>query len=296
MTALVHTASLELPTTLEFVFAAFADSGRLERWFCDHAVIEPRIGGAYRFWGPSVYETTTEQAATQVLRDFDAPQRLAFVWPLHGVDSEVSIELGPGDPQRNPGGVQLALRHAFDRVPDVARPDDLLDDLWRLLGGNLVRHVLGEGEIVRVDFADARPRLERSITVEAPRARVWRALIQPDQLAQWMWANAAQVEPRVGGRYSYGWTYDIKGATVHGGPTRILELQEPVLLVTDWPDWRGDARVPEQQVTWRLDAQGEGTRVSVVHAGFVRAVDFSDFPFGWDEFLRGLKQLVESKD
>jgi len=64
--------------------------------------------------------------------------------------------------------------------------------------------------------------------------------------------------------------------------------------VTDWPDWRGDERVPLQTITWRLETEGEGTRVTVVHSGFVRAADISDDPFGWPDFLGRLKAEAES--
>lgn len=296
MSALVHTSHLELTSPIELVFAAFSDAGQLERWFCDHAVVQPRAGGAYRFWGPSVYGTAREEDADQELVHFDAPQRLAFTWTLHGVPSEVSVELGQGDPERNPRGVRLALRHAFERAPEVPRADDLLDDLWRLLGGNLTRHLGGELDVVRVRFDEPHPRIERTIVIDAPRPRVWKALIEPGILARWMWASGAEVQARVGGRYRYGWTYEVKGRTVEGGPTRILQLQEPAWLVTDWPDWRGDPRVPDQQVSWRLDEHDGHTHVTLVHSGFQRTVDFSDFPFGWDEFLRGMKETVEAMD
>ena len=34
-------------------------------------------------------------------------------------------------------------------------------------------------------------------------------------------------------------------------------------------------------------------KVTLVHSGFSRVVDLSDYPFGWRSFLEGLKSLVE---
>jgi hypothetical protein len=57
-------------------------------------------------------------------------------------------------------------------------------------------------------------------------------------------------------------------------------------LVIDWPDWRGDDGVPVQRVTYLLAPERNGTRVTLVHDGFVRAADVSDYPMGWLAFAR----------
>ncbi|MEJ1965899.1 MAG: SRPBCC domain-containing protein [Gammaproteobacteria bacterium] len=102
------------------------------------------------------------------------------------------------------------------------------------------------------------------------------------------------VEPHLDGRYSYGWSYDVRGNQVEGGPTRILEVVENSKLVTDWPDWRGEAHRPAQRVSWVLEAIGEQTRVTLIHEPFERTTDVSDYPQGWAQFLARLKQQVES--
>jgi hypothetical protein len=38
---------------------------------------------------------------------------------------------------------------------------------------------------------------------------------------------------------------------------------------------------------------GAKTRVTLVHGGFARASDLSDYPFGWGEFLSKLKAEIE---
>ena len=143
------------------------------------------------------------------------------------------------------------------------------------------------------DFTDPQPEVRASILINAPREQVFRALMEPAKLDKWI-ASAASVEPRVGGRYSYGWKYPVDGRDVTGGPTRILEMIPNEKLVTDWPDWRGDASVPKTTVTWLLESAGDGTRVTVIHSGFARTTDISDYPFGWSGFLGQLKALGES--
>jgi len=108
-------------------------------------------------------------------------------------------------------------------------------------------------------------------------------------------ASDAEVEPRIGGRYSYGWTYEYGGRSVAGGPTRILDLVPNERLVTDWPDWRGDPTRPTTRVAWLLEPLGRKTRVTVVHGDFARTADISDYPFGWPGFLSQLKAHLEGR-
>ncbi len=293
MTGLTHTFSADLEAPPDQVFAALTDPEQLQVWFADHVEIEPRPGGAFRFWGPRAFAAANAGDARQAVRAYDAPRRLAFSWPIDGIDSGVEIALSPGDPNKNPGGARLEGRHSFPTAPPGPRAAELIDDLWRIHCGNLAAHLKGGDGIVQIDFHDSSPQVRASIFIAAPRAAVFQALIDPEILAKWMWATCAEVEPKPGGRYSYGWTYKIGDRDVAGGPTRILAYIENEELVTDWPDWRGDPSVPMQRVAWRLADEGAGTRVTVVHDGFVRPTDVSDFPFGWVGFLESLKGTVE---
>ncbi len=117
--------------------------------------------------------------------------------------------------------------------------------------------------------------------------------MDPAALNRWI-ASAAVVEPRVGGSYSYGWKYKYAERDVIGGPTRILDYVENERLVTDWTDWRGQDERGLTRVAWMLENLGEKTKVTLVHGGFTRAADLSDYPFGWGEFLGQLRKNVET--
>lgn len=53
--------------------------------------------------------------------------------------------------------------------------------------------------------------------------------------------------------------------------------------------------MPDQRVLWKLTPEGDGTRVDFLHDGFVRAVDVSDYPFGWGWFLSRITAVAEGK-
>ncbi len=92
-----------------------------------------------------------------------------------------------------------------------------------------------------------------------PPAAVWRMLTEPDRLARW-WA-AGDIRPEVGHRF----TLDMGG---WGQPRCVVTAVEEERLLsytfgegtTDWT------------ITWRLAAEGAGTRLFLEHGGF----DLSD--------------------
>lgn len=289
MTELSHAFTWQLQAPQAQVFAALTDPAELRIWFADEAVVDPRPGGAFRFWGRHVYGAP--RAGEQRLTRFEPGVALAFTWTLHGMPSEVTLELSPGDPETNAAGTTLRGRHAFPERPAIGRAREMVDDLWRLLNGNLAAHLAGGDGLTRLDFADPNPEVRVSIVIDAPVEKVFKAFIDPDLLRRWIGAPAPVVEPWAGGRYAYGWTYEIDGRPVTGGPTKIIAYDENRRLVTDWPDWRGDADVPLQRITWLFEDLGGRTRVTLVHDGFTRAVDIGDYPFGWIHFAATLRDL-----
>lgn len=302
MSGFTHEFSSPLAAEPERVFRALTEPGELRRWFCEHADIELRVGGAFRFWGKHTYGTPTRQGATQRILKLEPGTAISFSWDLAGQPSEVTLRLAPrgagetppgGAPAGNAPGTTLEGAHHFATAPAIGRARELVEDLWRLACSNLQQHLSGGDGLLLPDFTAAHPEVRVSILIDAPRERVFAALMNPEVLNRWI-ASAAQVEPRAGGKYTYGWTYQIGGRDVLGGPTRILEMVENERLVTDWPDWRGDPAVPTQKVAWLLESVGSKTRVTVVHTGFVRTSDVSDYPFGWLGFLKQLQQMFET--
>lgn len=287
MAELRHTFEWQLRAPVARVFAALSEPAQLKAWFADDVDVEPRAGGAYRFWGRHVYGAP--KTGSQRLTHYAADEGLAFSWDLHGAPSLVTLSLAPGDPATNAEGTTLNGSHVFSEPPPINRAREMVDDLWRILNGLLSAHLAGEPPASRPDYADPHPEVRLTTMVKAPVDQVFAAFVEPSLLKAWMQAPDPVVEPRVGGRYSYGWSYELDGRQVTSGPTQVLDFEPNRRLVIDWPDWRGDARVPDQRITYLFDDMGDQTRVTLIHDGFVRTVDVSDFPFGWAGFGRMLQ-------
>jgi uncharacterized protein YndB with AHSA1/START domain len=286
-----HRQTRTLPAAPPRVFEALTSPAELRRWFAEEVAVDPRLDGEFAFWGRHSYSAPVRPDSRRPITRFDRDRLLGFQWPFDGVDSEVVFALSV-EADSPPDQTTLALEHRFAATLPGPYGEELVDDLWRLTLGNLDAHLRGGAGIVLPDYSDPSPEVRLSIVIDAPIERVFKALVDPAALNRWI-ASAAEVEPRVGGRYSYGWTYEHGGRSIAGGPTRILDLVPNERLVTDWPDWRGDPTRPSTRVAWLLEPLGGRTRVTVVHGGFARAADVSDYPFGWPGFLSQLKTHVE---
>jgi uncharacterized protein YndB with AHSA1/START domain len=290
-----HRHACTLSASPARVFAALTTATELRRWFAEDVIVDARDGGAFAFWGRYTYGVPAAADARQIITRVEHDRVLAFRWLFDGVDSEVIMTVDRTEGEPEGATTLLTLEHHFDEKPHGPQVEALVDDLWRLTLGNLAAHLRGGEGIVLPDYSDPSPEIRLSIVIDAPPERVFKALLEPSALNKWV-AKAAEVEPRVGGRYSYGWKYRHGGSNVDGGPTRILELVPNERLVTDWPDWRGNPSKPPTRVAWLLCPVGGKTRVTVVHGEFPRTVDISDYPFGWRAFLNRLRDLVERSE
>jgi len=106
--------------------------------------------------------------------------------------------------------------------------------------------------------------------------RVWRALVDPAELAAWLMPTdfAADV-----GREFVMETGDAHIGTIHG---EVLEIDEPKRLRWRWSGVFGDT-----EVTFELSAEADGTRLRVRHDGWTEppAAERAGFDDGWKQKL-----------
>lgn len=125
-------------------------------------------------------------------------------------------------------------------------------------------------------------RLEQLIP--QPPARVWAALTDPALLAQW-WAPG-DIRPVVG----HGFRMDM--GPWGQQPCQVLAVQPQQLLSYSFaPDTLHTA------ITWRLQPEGEGTRLSLEHAGFdigqpLGQQAYQGMGAGWPRVLARLAPLL----
>ncbi|MFD0900906.1 SRPBCC family protein [Actinomadura sediminis] len=124
-----------------------------------------------------------------------------------------------------------------------------------------------------------------------PPAQVWRALTDRDLLARWLMPN--DFEPAVGHRFTFT-TRPIPNIDFDGTiDCEVLEIDEGRLLRISWGGGGLDTTV-----TWRLAAEGTGTRLFIEHRGFdlddpAQQFAFKGMDSGWRTgVLRALQDLL----
>jgi uncharacterized protein YndB with AHSA1/START domain len=112
------------------------------------------------------------------------------------------------------------------------------------------------------------------VTYPHPPERVWRALVDPDELAAWLMPN--DFAPVVGRQFTM--SCDPYGTI----EAEVLELDPPRRLSCRWV-----ASFGETLVTMQLTPTDGGTRLRVEHRGWedTNAVDRDHFDHGWTEKL-----------
>ncbi len=142
--------------------------------------------------------------------------------------------------------------------------------------------------------------------VNAPRAIVYRALLDPRAVATWkvptgMTSHVHSFDAREGGAFRISLTYDEPTGTgkttahtdtYHGRFVKLVPNEQVVEVVefeTAEPALRGEMAI----TTTLADADG-GTLITAVHDGLPRGVSTADNEVGWREALAKLAALVEA--
>jgi uncharacterized protein YndB with AHSA1/START domain len=194
----------------------------------------------------------------------------------------------------------------FEALPEGEREDrfHLSGAAWDDALANLKAHIAGEP--LPFPYASVAPlfgyfremkdklAVERTIWIAAPRERVWEALTDPAQIAQW---------------FSPGSTFKATGTEVGsrlyiedpetGGEmyTQVIDLYDaPYRLVT-----RSTPEPPETPTvtSYRLDEEKNGTRLTLTYSGYelkpaeTRGQNMEENAFGFGMMLANVKAFIE---
>jgi uncharacterized protein YndB with AHSA1/START domain len=132
--------------------------------------------------------------------------------------------------------------------------------------------------------------IRKELLIPQPREQVWRALTDSATLAEWMFPN--DFEPRVGHHFTFRVPANpavrFDGLVVQ---CEVLECKPPSWLAFSWS---AGGAVVDTRVSFRLETDGQGTRLVFEHSGFDLSQPHGDQAFRGAEFgwARMLKQLV----
>jgi uncharacterized protein YndB with AHSA1/START domain len=142
-------------------------------------------------------------------------------------------------------------------------------------------------------------KVERTVEIQAPRETVFRYFTDSARWAKW-WGAGSSIEPRAGGRV---YIRHPNAVEVLG---EVIEIVPPDRIVFTWGN-AGSKPIPPggSRVTIRLEAQGNGTRLRLLHE-FADAAVRDEHVQGWrfqlalfanvvaDEFFANVAGIVDA--
>jgi uncharacterized protein YndB with AHSA1/START domain len=127
--------------------------------------------------------------------------------------------------------------------------------------------------------------IRRELRFPQSRDAVWEALTDPEALAEWMFPN--DFEAREGHRFAFRVPpkpeIEFEGLEVRG---EVLRCRPPEELTFSWIAGEVDTRI-----SYRLEADGTGTRMFFEQTGFEQPYALKGAEYGWTmmhEKLAGL--------
>ncbi len=137
-------------------------------------------------------------------------------------------------------------------------------------------------------------RIERTLDLTHPPAKVWAALTTAEGLGTWF-GNQAEIDLRRGGEAQLTWTSGDKAQLT------IERIEEPKVFGFTWHIYglpEGDPR--RTYVEFTLEPAGAGTRLTVVESGFAQLPDdahkmaFDGNTDGWGKELAELVSYLDA--
>jgi uncharacterized protein YndB with AHSA1/START domain len=148
--------------------------------------------------------------------------------------------------------------------------------------------------------------IRRELHLLQPCGQVWRAITDSATLAEWMYPN--DFEPRLGHRFTFQVPPNPK-VNFAGLVVRcvVLECQPPGEHAQSAPaggrlvfSWSAGG-LENTRVSFRLEPEGDGTRLLFEHSGFDLSQPFGQQAFkgadyGWAKMLKQLSDVVARHD
>jgi uncharacterized protein YndB with AHSA1/START domain len=138
-------------------------------------------------------------------------------------------------------------------------------------------------------------RIERTVELTQPRAKVWAALTTAEGLGTWLGDKGATIDLQPGGAGQVTWSSGDQ-ATI-----RVERVEEPSVFGFTWPLYGMPADDPRRTyVEFTLEPLGAGTRLTVVESGFAQlpedahAKAFEANTGGWQHELGDLVDYLNA--
>jgi uncharacterized protein YndB with AHSA1/START domain len=133
-----------------------------------------------------------------------------------------------------------------------------------------------------------------TVTINAPASKVWKALMDPELIKQYLFGADVISVWKVGSPIIYkgvyqGKAYEDKGTVLKADPEKLL-------LITHWSPLSGTADSPENyhKVSYELVTEKDSTQLTITQDNNSSAEEQAQNAGFWQTVLEGIKKLLES--
>ncbi len=123
---------------------------------------------------------------------------------------------------------------------------------------------------------------------------VWEYLTKPELIEQWLMKN--DFKPVAGHKFQF--TFIPKNESKYAGivDCEVLEIKPFTRLSYSWNgSTHDDGRTFNSTVVWTLIPKENGTELQLLHDGFTILEDILTHSGGWDNCIKRLEELINSK-
>ena len=132
-----------------------------------------------------------------------------------------------------------------------------------------------------------------SITLKAPKSKVWDALIKPELIKQYLFGTEVITDWKVGSPITYKGIWESKPYEDKG---KVLQIENEKLIVsTFWSSLSGLPDIPENYKTVRYELSGAGdkTKLVITQDNNSSQEEAGHSEQNWKMVLDGIKKLVD---
>lgn len=265
---------------IEKVWKAITDKKQMKQWYFDLAAFKPEVGFEFEFEGGSEHKTYRHLCkVTEVIPG----KKLAYSWRYDGYEgmSFVSFELFEEGEKTRLKLTHEGLETFPQNIPDFAKESFAAG--WTDIVGTLLKEFVETGTI------------KRSIEINAPAAKVWDVLVNPDYTKQWAseFSDGTYVETDWQKGSDVVWK--TKEGTV--GAKGIVQINNAnaLLKVAFYDDVDASPATPVGPYSeiYALSPTGDQTILAVESGPLSLKDNLAHAPL-WDKAIEKIKRLAEA--
>lgn len=136
--------------------------------------------------------------------------------------------------------------------------------------------------------------LKKSITINASKADVWDALVNPEKIKKYLFGTETKTDWEVGSPIVFSGMWDDKPYEDKG---KVLAFEpEQTLTYNYWSNLSGTEDIPENyaNIAYTVEEQGNETLLTVTQDGFKDDAAVERSEGDWSAVLEELKKIAEN--